>query len=258
MTFQHRLGRWLLRIRPAFLAAWLKTLLRIRRFPHPTPHGTFWVDPASYQGLCVLDHGEYEPGMISVLRAQLQPGDTFVDLGANEGYFSVIASAIVGPAGRVLAIEPQGRLQPVLRENFRLNTCANVTLAQVAVSDHAGEATLHLTAGVNNSASGLHRATRYGLPTETVPTARLATVLDQHGVTHCRLLKMDVESWEYEAIFGSEDLFRSGRIRSLAVEIHPDILAARGLDPARISAFLASCGYQPKMINGHSFLTLDS
>lgn len=242
-----RLGRTLLRIRPSFLAAWVKTLLRIRRFPHPTPHGTFWVDPASYIGLTLLEDGEYEPSMRVILETALKPGDTFVDLGANEGYFTVLGARLVGPAGRVLAIEPQARLQPVIRENLRLNACANTTVAHVAVSDHDGSADIHLAPSTNNGATSLRRPTRYAVSTETVPLATLSRVLDDHGVSAIQLLKIDIEGWEHEAIRGSEALFRSGRVRALVLEVHPHLLAARGLGNGDdLTALLADCGYRQR------------
>lgn len=247
MSTSQRLGRILLNVRPGFLAAWLKTLLRVHRFPHPTPHGVFWVDPASYFGLTLLEQGEYEPAMRVILESALKPGDTFVDLGANEGYFSVLGARLVGPSGRVLAIEPQARLQPVIKENLRLNSCANTTVAHVAISDHQGAASIHLAPSTNNGATSLRRPTRYAVSTETVLLATLAEVLDTHGVSSVQLLKIDIEGWEHEAIHGSEALFRSGRIRAIVLEVHPHLLAARGLgDGDELIAFLADCGYRQR------------
>jgi FkbM family methyltransferase len=61
----------------------------------------------------------------------------FLDLGANEGYFTVIAARRCGPSGHVIAIEPQPRLLPILEENIRLNELNknNVRLLNVAVTD---------------------------------------------------------------------------------------------------------------------------
>lgn len=238
------IGDFIMRIRPAPLAVLLKWLLFVRRHELATPEGKFWVDTASYQGNTLARHGVYEPDLLATVKSYLKPGGTFVDVGANEGYFSVVAAKTVGPGGRVLAIEPQSRLQRVLLRNFALNSCQQVTLVAAAVSDHAGQASLHLTPGVNNSASSLVRPTRYPLFRQIVPTLRLAEILDQAGIDTCDLMKIDVESWEYEAVLGSKDLFRSGRVRALALELHPPLLAARGLDPAAITRFLDDCGYR--------------
>jgi FkbM family methyltransferase len=237
-------GNFVMRIRPAPLAVLVKWLLCVRRMELSTPEGKFWVDTASYQGNTLARHGVYEPDLLATVKSHLKAGGTFVDVGANEGYFSVIAARCVGPAGRVLAIEPQARLQRVLRRNFTLNSCDRVTLVAAAVSDHTGEASLHLTPGVNNSASSLMQPTRYPLFRQTVPTLRLADILDQAGIETCDLMKIDIESWEYEAVLGSKELFRSGRVRALALELHPPLLAARGLDSAELMRFLSDCGYR--------------
>src|SRR4051812_38970298 len=115
----------LARVRPAPVASALKRLLRVRRRAVTTPEGTFWIDPVSNLGLELL-RGRYEPSLTEVVRRYLRPGGVFVDVGANEGYFSAIAARLVGPTGRVVAVEPQARLRPVLEENFRLNGVANV------------------------------------------------------------------------------------------------------------------------------------
>lgn len=243
-----------MKLRPAPLAVFFKRLLRVRRLEHATPHGTFWVDPASYQGLALLREGRYEPDLLDTVISFLQPGDTFVDVGANEGYFSVIASRKVGPSGHVLSIEPQERLQEVIAKNCALNGCQNVAIVAAAVSDREGQASMYLTPDVNNSASSLQRPTRYGLPRQTVASRTLESILDGNGIAHCRLMKIDVEGWEYEAVLGSRGLFASGRVDAVALELHPHLLAARGLRAEDITEFLTQCGYQPAPDRNHLLL----
>jgi FkbM family methyltransferase len=246
MKAQVLLGRGIMRIRPALLAVWVKKLLRIRRFEYPTAEGVFWLDPASDFGMRLIRDGFYEPDMLATLKQWLRPGATFVDLGANEGYFAVAGSKCVEAEGRVLAIEPQARLRPVLERNFALNHCANVRIASVAVSDRSGDVVLHLAPEVNNSASSLIQPTRYAVSRQTTPSATLEEVLAREGVRECALLKIDIEGWEYEAVLGSPNLFKDGRVRAIALELHPNLLARRGLESGRITDFLASCGYKPQ------------
>ncbi len=245
MSYPITVGRWLMRLRPAPLAAVLKRLLGIRRLVVATPEGRFWIDPGSYLGATLARDGTYEPATLAVLRSVVRPGDAFVDIGANEGFFTVAAARLVGPGGRVVAIEPQARLQEVLRRNLELNACANVEIAAVAITDVPGQAQLHLTPDMNNSASGLTQPTRYRLATQTVQTVTLAEVFAARGLGEA-VVKMDIESWEYEAIMGSPELFRTGRIRVLVLELHEALMARRGRDPAKIAALLESCGYQPR------------
>lgn len=234
----------LMRVRPAPLAVVIKTLLGVRRIEAQTPEGRFWLDPASEFGQRLLTLGIYEPDSIAALKGILKPGGTFADVGANEGYFSVLASAIVGNAGRVLAVEPQNRLQEVLRRNFALNNAENVTLAAVAVTAEPGVAELSLAASMNTGASSLTGRARYKLERQTVPTVTLSALVEEWGVDRVDLLKMDIEGSEHEAIFGSRSLFESGLVRAIVLELHHDHLRARGLGEKAIVDFLLGCGYR--------------
>ena len=231
------------RLRPAWVASLAKRMIKIQRLQVQTAHGLFFVDPISHLGNLLISEGVYEKCMISTLEKHLSPGAVFVDVGANEGYFSVLASALVGASGRVLAIEPQSRLQAVLQQNFELNRCSNITLISLAVSDAENTAELYLTPDTNSGASGLSRLTRYRLPTETVKTTTLSKLVEAQQLGRIDLMKMDIEGFEYEALFGAEALLRSGQIRALALELHPPAMLARGLDPARLVKLLNDCGY---------------
>ena len=234
---------YVLRIRPAPLASVIKKLLRVRRTVIATAHGRFYVDPASVFGR-VLFHGEeYEPTMCRTLEAYLKPSSVFVDVGANEGFFSVIAAKLVGTTGIVAAVEPQSRLMPVLTTNCDLNGANAIRLLQIAVSDSVGYSLLHLSPDTNPGSTSLWRSTRYKLPTERVETLTLSQVFDRQGFEYADLVKMDIEGAEYEAILGSQDLFRTRRIGALALELHPAAIQSRGLNPDDIHSFLHDAGY---------------
>jgi FkbM family methyltransferase len=242
--FSRLLRRGLLRVRPAPLASWLKRCLGIRRGVFDTAQGRFYLDPVSDLGAALLESGEYESAMTRTLVRCLQPGDVFVDVGANEGYFSALGGQRVGAQGRVIAVEPQPRLRPVLEENCRLNALTNVTLVPCAVSDQRSSVDLYLSPDTNTGASGLARSTRYRVPTVRVNAITLADLFDQAHIERANLLKMDIEGFEYEAVLGSPDVFRQRRIVAFALELHPQAIAARGLDPRRIEAALQDWGYR--------------
>src|SRR4029453_5378744 len=112
---------WLLRVRPAILADVLKRIVGVKRQTAETDLGfTFWIDPVSHFGNELGTPASYEPPLTALVQHILRPGDVFIDVGANEGYFSIVGSHSVGN-GRVWTIEPQIRLVPVIRENLRLN-----------------------------------------------------------------------------------------------------------------------------------------
>lgn len=237
------LGRLLMRVRPAPLAVLLKKLFFIRRRPFESVEGCFWIDPASQFGQTLARQGIYDAPMLRALEMLLSPGDCFVDIGANEGYFSVVAARRVGPTGRVVAIEPQSRLAPVLRRNFALNAVDWVEHRAVVISDTAGTSELFLSPDVNTGSTGLATATSYQVAHESVPSVTLDALLRSLDLPGAPVIKMDIESWEYEAILGSPAVFRERRVKALLLELHEPLLRRRGLDPARLIACLHEHGY---------------
>lgn len=249
MNGNHRmafaLGRLAQRIRPAPLGVLFTKLVRLRRINLTTASGTYWVDPGSDIGQRLYETGSYDATTIALIQSCLRSGDTYVDIGANEGHLCVAAAKRVGPQGRVLAIEPQSRLQPVLRRNLELNHCqAEINIA--AISDHVGTADLHLAPTTNNASSGLAPQTRYAVPTERVRVTTLSKLLREHQVQQPALLKMDIEGFEHEAILGSAELFCAKQIPLLLLELHEDAIARRGLDPQAVPHFLGECGYRQR------------
>lgn len=230
-------------LRPAWIASLAKRMIKVQRLQVQTEHGLFYVDPISHLGNLLISEGIYEDCMVSTLKKYLSPGAVFVDVGANEGYFSVLASALVGASGRVVAIEPQSRLQTVLQQNFELNGCSNIKLISTAISDAENTAELYLTPDTNTGASGLSRGTRYRLPTETVQTTTLLKLIADQQLEQIDLMKMDIEGFEYEALLGAEAVLRTGQIKALALELHPAAIIVRGLDPGKIVTLLHDCGY---------------
>lgn len=138
----------------------------------------------------LLQQAVWEPRLTRLLQALLKPGDVFLDVGANIGYFTVLAAASVGPQGRVFAVEPEPDNLALLRENLRLNDLSAEVLA-CALSDTAGEAALFL----NPDNHGDHSlASRAGQVALTVPLCRGDAVLPAD--VRIAVLKMDVQGAE--------------------------------------------------------------
>jgi FkbM family methyltransferase len=232
------------RIRPAPLASALAhiTGLNRREFVH-TEHGTFFVAPMSQLGFH-LRHGEYEAATTAVLRKCLAPGAVFVDLGANEGYFTVLASRLVGPLGIVIAVEPQSRLQSVITANVEANNCRNVRLVKAVVSSKTQRVNLALTTAINNGASSLFKSTKYPLPREEVQSFTLGDLFASIEVKRCDLMKMDIEGAEYDALTGAQEVLKRGIIRHMTIEVHDSILERRGLSWSRTHEVILECGYR--------------
>jgi FkbM family methyltransferase len=192
--------------------------------------------------------------MVSTLEGVLEEGDVFVDVGANEGFFSVLASRLVGTTGRVVSIEPQSRLQNVLQMNLLANGASNVLVLQRLISDEDGIARLWLSPDMNPGSSGLFLNTRYPTRYEMVPQVTLVHLIESLRLDKIKLLKIDIEGYEYEAILGSRSLFEQTVIDYVALELHPTLLKRRGKSQDEVLRFLAESGY--KTIDGYSNLVL--
>ena len=241
-TSRYRLQLYsaLLRVRPAQLAEFLKTFLCIRRLQSTTLTGqVFWIDPASIFGIELLRYGVYERQMTALLELVLGPYDTFLDIGGNEGYFSVIASNLVR-FGQVHCFEPQARLYPVLRENLRLNGAENVVLHGFAVSDKDGSAEVFLKPSTNSGASSMF-SYGVGRASQNVQTVALDSFFARNGLDRVRLMKIDCEGAEGLVVRGAEEILTRKAIDFIAMEYHPQICGFEECE--RIHRFLKSCGY---------------
>jgi FkbM family methyltransferase len=235
---------FLLKVRPAPVASFLATALRLnKRRLVRSKHATLLIDPVSNFGAAILN-GEYEPQMREVLRRYLSPGGVFIDLGANEGYFSVLASHMVGPTGTVVAIEPQSRLQHVIYTNLQVNDCFNVRVIRCVVSNKTGKAHLSLTPKVNTGSSSMFRSTKYSLPTEEVQSFCLSDLIYRLGLTRCDLMKVDIEGAEYDVFLSAAKILRKGIFQNIALEIHHSILEHRGLSANDLHKHLLESGYE--------------
>ena len=137
---------------------------------------TYEIDPDDQaMTYVILRDGMWEPAETALIRSQLKPGDTFIDVGANFGYYTVLASKLVGPTGRVIAFEPDPRSFQLLERNVARNGCTNVVLEQKALADKPGTLTLH----VSDSNRGAHSVIAAGTDnvshTVDVPAVRWTT-----------------------------------------------------------------------------------
>jgi FkbM family methyltransferase len=203
-------------------------------------------------GRHVFVRGEYEPGTSLVVKALLQPGDTFVDVGANVGYFTLLGSRTVGPTGHVYAFEPVPATRSDLATNLRLNDATNVTVFEHALSNSPGQATFSVGPVDHRGTSSLRSLTN---STEqiTVATARLDDLLSVQGKVS--LIKIDVEGAELLVLEGMTTCL--GRDRpDLIIEVTDPYLKALGHSATQLSTMLADLGYRMYLIDHKGLVPL--
>ena len=141
----------------------------------------------------------------------LRKGDTFVDVGANVGYYSVLAGRAVGPSGRVIAVEPIPETAAVLRRNLHLNDVTGVVRQEACWSVHT---TVSLTAPPG--AYGLASSVRmFNTPALSAPAAPLDDICQD--LSTIRLIKIDVEGAEREVLLGAREVLT--KTENLVVEV---------------------------------------
>lgn len=148
--------------------------------------------------------GTYERAELDYVVRHLGPGDTFVDVGAHIGYFSLPAAKAVGPTGRVIALEPHPQSSRLLTRNAELNGFGQVTVLEVAASDHEGRAEFNMSATTPMWSSLLSTTYSSGDAAQ-VPLRTLDGVLSDEGWPRIAGLKIDVEGAEPEVIRGSAE-----------------------------------------------------
>ncbi|CAN1507195.1 fkbM_fam, methyltransferase, FkbM family [Caulobacteraceae bacterium] len=189
-----------------------------------------------YISECIRLYGIWEPVETDYLLDHLKVGATYIDIGANIGYYSVLAGYMVGDQGRVYSFEPDIENFRLLSENIKLNGLNNVVAINAAVSDKPGIA--HLARSQDNL--GDHRI--WG-GTNTDPVAEIVT-LDPKMFNADTMVKIDVQGWEAKVFQGnSQVLFKAERI---IFELSPRWIQHNGDNPAELVKFISSHGYKFK------------
>lgn len=146
--------------------------------------------------------GTYEPLLVARLGELLGPGDHVLDLGANSGYLSLLAKALVGPSGRVVAVEPHPDNLVTLADRTRLNPDLPIEVLAVAVGPTSGRATLELTRNLANGhlASASWDHAKPSVARVEVPTRSLDDLVAE---TRPTVVKVDIEGAEGEVLTAS-------------------------------------------------------
>jgi FkbM family methyltransferase len=176
----------------------------------------------------------HEKNTTELFRKVLRPGSTFLDLGANIGYFSLLAARLVGKKGRVYSFEPEPRNFRYLTKNIQINNYAHATLEPKAVSDSPGQVKLYICpydSGHHtiNQPEGI-RSYRQGYDYQQEEYVEVDKVcLDEYFPDQpVDVIKMDVEGAELLALTGMDRLIRRQKSLRMFVEFFPLLIREMG------------------------------
>ena len=186
--------------------------------------------------------GLFEPNLTDFISRRLRPGDTFIDVGANVGYFTLLAAKLVGPEGTVVAIEASPSTYAALRTSIEANQATNVRALNVAAFDCETTVPIYyLPEEEFTSGASIFRT--IGPQEAIVPAKPLVTILSASELSKARLIKIDVEGAEERVVAGL--LQGAEKLRSdieIVVEVLPELF-----EPVR--ARFAACGFGASILD---------
>jgi FkbM family methyltransferase len=204
------------------------------------------LDPNDLISRVILETGVWDEDTWLAIRQHLSSGATFVDIGAHEGYCSLKDAAIVGPSGRVIAMEPNPEIVLTLWGNIQASGATVVTVEPVACSDSETTLDFFTAALSNTGCSSLSRinASLYGPagPPHQVRARPLDTIVSETGVSRVDVMKIDVEGAEFLVLKGAQETLALYH-PVLLIELDDRLLKTFGTSSAEIIAFLRARGY---------------
>jgi len=211
-------------------------------------HTSDWIQRTLYY------FGIWEPNLTAWIESRVGSADVFIDVGANVGYFTLLASHLVGPDGKVVAVEAMPAIFERLAKHARDNELTNTRLInQAAVGpDSPPEVTMFWGDAGNLGSTGMFRRGSELRPI-TVAASTLADMLTDEECRRARLIKLDVEGVEAEAVRGLG--LDSGRFNDqleliIEISIDGESLAQR----TWLMRYLGGLGYFPYVLpESHNF-----
>lgn len=186
-----------------------------------------------------------EPAVTETVLRHLGRGACFVDAGANIGFYSILASRLVGETGRVIAIEMMPDTASILREHVTRNEAANVSVVECAVADADGETVQATVPPGYHGRASIAGASSTG-KSQLVRTATLNTILDEIGLVD--LLKLDLEGAETLALKGASKVL--SRVRAVVFEHLTEEAALE------VQSILCGAGFKIERISSNESLAI--
>lgn len=180
-----------------------------------------------------------------LFKKSIRTGDTVLDIGAHIGYYTMIASKLVGDQGKVYAFEPEPKNFSLLKKNIIENNLKNVVLVNKAISRKGRTTKLY----INRENTGDHRIynSKDGRRSIWVKSIALDDFLKKK--TQVNLIKMDIQGAEFEALKGGLGLIRKNQHIKILTEFWPMGLKLNHSSPKDFLALLTKYKFKLYKIN---------
>ncbi|PYV17712.1 MAG: hypothetical protein DMG21_07505 [Acidobacteria bacterium] len=206
-------------------------------------HARFYVHSA-WIAEDLKTFGRGERALVSRLVSTLKTGDVVYDVGANMGLHSVFFGQAVGPAGQIIAFEPEPHYCERLRSNVSLNGLSNVRIFPLALGEHSyASELLPAVRGLASprlaELSEAQTRARAGQEVRVIEGDRL---VETEKLPVPRLVKIDVEGHEYAVLRGLRGTLANPGCEVVCCEVHPKLLP-KGVNPEKIVSLVRSCEF---------------
>ena len=235
-----------------------RIFLEFRAFVWPMPKGTVIKEIKGVRFPIPFDEGLrsarsmyfdlYEMGVRFSMQRFLRCGDTFIDVGAKIGYISALAAGFVGITGQIHSFEPVAKPFGKLKKFAEINSEYKIFSNQVALSDQQGNAPMYIAKegmGYSTMIRDLLGSMKQ-LETINVPVGRLDSYIEEHALHTIRIIKIDVDGYEFLVLKGLENFFRNTRdLPVIICEICPSAVSLSGSSLDELLQYMAQFSYVP-------------
>lgn len=203
--------------------------------------------------------GEIERDATACFRELLKPGMVFIDIGANIGYYSLIASKLVGPSGKVFAFEPWSRNINILKENIKLNSISNITIVPKALSNAGSDdVKIFLPKEDNCGMASLVKINDeyYSGDFERTSAVTFADFLESYKPGRIDVVKIDVEGSEMNVLKGMAGSLADKNFNPvILIELIDFTLSQFSTSVKDVIDYMAGFGFKAYKINSSAKIT---
>jgi FkbM family methyltransferase len=204
------------------------------------------VNPSEHIQQQLFWYGYYEKELGDLIRKILRPGDVFIDVGANIGYFSLLA-AKHQPTAKIFSFEPVSPIFKQFEENISINEFKNITAINAAIGEKNEEREIYISGDDNKGMSSFEKPENYSGKTETVRVIELDNWLRTSGFARVDLIKIDVEGSEFFTLKGMKETLRDFK-PLIIVEINPQTLLQFNSTSKDIFNYLNDLGFDNYLV----------
>lgn len=191
-----------------------------------------------------------EPTETKWVMGTLKPGMVFVDAGANIGYYSLIASSLVGDNGRVYAFEPSDAPYNALARTIKRNMISNIIQVHSALGDtHRRKEMFKSNANNIDSPSFVYHNTKSKEESTSIGFKEIISLdvyCQSSGIESIDLIKIDVEGYEPQALAGMTRMLHENRVGRIIIELSNTYLYTNDSSSEALDALLAGFGFEVK------------